>query len=285
MKKSFYFYTSIALLIILGLIIGNYIFGWTTPTANPPSSNLPAPINTGSSNQSKEGYLAVGTTTTPTFPLDVAGVLRVGSFSSSPTGTNGAIYYDTTDGKLKGYQAGSWSPLGGGSPSGSTGYIQFASSTQFGSDPQLFWDNTNKKLGVGTTTPASALDVTGNVIARTSTSTVTIKADGSISTNLNADKLDGYEASDLLAKSYGYINWNDCNVTAGCATHGYIVLECATTTGYVSVDSTCTALPDLKQATQGAYCYYTGPSTLTLSAPNRYERTCGSLKCCKYIPP
>jgi len=77
MKKSFYFYTSIALLIILGLVIGNYIFGWTTPTANPPSSNLPAPINTGSSNQPKLGYLAVGTTTTPAYPLEVGNQLRV----------------------------------------------------------------------------------------------------------------------------------------------------------------------------------------------------------------
>jgi len=77
MKKSFYFYTSIALTIILGLVIGNYIFGWTIPTANPPSSNLPAPINTGSSKQPKEGYLAVGTTTTPNYPLEVAGTMQV----------------------------------------------------------------------------------------------------------------------------------------------------------------------------------------------------------------
>ena len=77
MKKSFYFYTSIALTIILGLVIGNYIFGWTTPTANPPSSNLPRPIDTGSSKQPKEGYLAVGTTTTPAYPLEVIGTMQV----------------------------------------------------------------------------------------------------------------------------------------------------------------------------------------------------------------
>lgn len=67
----------------------------------------------GSTNQSKIGYLAVGTSTTPTFPLDVAGVLRVGSFSSAPTGANGAIYYDTTAGAFKGYKASAWADLGG----------------------------------------------------------------------------------------------------------------------------------------------------------------------------
>jgi len=77
MGKSSSFYISIALAIILGLVVANYIFGWTTPSANPPSSNLPAPLNTGSSNQSKEGYLAVGTSTAPEYPLEVGNQLRV----------------------------------------------------------------------------------------------------------------------------------------------------------------------------------------------------------------
>jgi len=44
-------------------------------------------------------------------------------------------------------------------PAGSSGYIQFASSSQFGADSNLFWDNTNKRLGIGTTAPGSKLDV------------------------------------------------------------------------------------------------------------------------------
>jgi len=71
------FYTSLSLLIILFLVISGYVFGWTTPNANPPSSNLPSPINTGSSNQPKSGFLAVGTTTTPEYPLEVGNQLRV----------------------------------------------------------------------------------------------------------------------------------------------------------------------------------------------------------------
>jgi len=77
MKNSYYFYTTFGLLILLGLIISGYIFGWTVPSTTPPGGNLAAPINTGSTNQAKTGYLAVGTSTTPTYPLEVGNQLRV----------------------------------------------------------------------------------------------------------------------------------------------------------------------------------------------------------------
>jgi hypothetical protein len=52
----------------------------------------------------------------------------------------------------------------GALPAGSPGYVQFASSsTAFGGDAGLFWDNTNKRLGIGTTTPGYKLDVSGDV--------------------------------------------------------------------------------------------------------------------------
>ena len=43
-------------------------------------------------------------------------------------------------------------------PAGVSGEIQF-NNIDFGSDSNLFWDNVNKRLGIGTTTPASKLDV------------------------------------------------------------------------------------------------------------------------------
>jgi hypothetical protein len=52
----------------------------------------------------------------------------------------------------------------GASPAGSAGYIQFnAGSGALGGDANLFWDNTNKRLGIGTTTPQNALDIIGNL--------------------------------------------------------------------------------------------------------------------------
>ena len=196
MGKSSSFYISIALAIILGLVLANYIWGWTTPSANPPNDNLPAPLNEGSDNQSKVGYLAVGTSTAPEYPLDVAGVLRIGSFSTAPAGADGALYYDTTENKFKGYQGGSWSDLGGSSLW-----------TQSGDD--IYYDS--GKVGIGTSTPSEELDVSGDIQASgqlkstvaAGTAPLVVSSDTKV-TNLNADKLDGYDAADLQASSFPY---------------------------------------------------------------------------------
>jgi hypothetical protein len=57
-------------------------------------------------------------------------------------------------------------PLGGSggstSPSGIAGAIQFSNGSAFASDASnLFWDDTNNRLGVGTNVPTQALDVVG----------------------------------------------------------------------------------------------------------------------------
>jgi hypothetical protein len=45
---------------------------------------------------------------------------------------------------------------GGGTPAGITGQIQFNNAGAFGADSGLFWDNTNKRLGIGAT-PATTV--------------------------------------------------------------------------------------------------------------------------------
>ncbi len=116
MKSLFrqpYFFTFLISLSILFLVVCSYIFGWTIPTDTPPNENLLPPLNTSNSNQYKLGYLGIGTTTSPSFPLDVAGIVRIGRFSSAPTGALGSLYYDTTSNKFKGYTNIGWSNLGG----------------------------------------------------------------------------------------------------------------------------------------------------------------------------
>ena len=46
-------------------------------------------------------------------------------------------------------------------PAGTAGQIQFNSSSAFGADSNLFWDNTNKRLGVGTATPSTTIQSLG----------------------------------------------------------------------------------------------------------------------------
>lgn len=52
----------------------------------------------------------------------------------------------------------------GSNPSGSNGYIQFNNSGSLGSDSKLYWDNINKRLGLGTTSPAFNLTISGGAL-------------------------------------------------------------------------------------------------------------------------
>lgn len=61
------------------------------------------------------------------------------------------------------------SASGGGStdPEGSNGEIQFNNNGVFGASPNMHWDDTNERLGIGQPTPTEVLEVVGNVKATT----------------------------------------------------------------------------------------------------------------------
>jgi len=97
MKKNYYFYSNLLAWGLVLLLAANYVFGWITPSGNPPTSNLPAPINISSTNQSKEGYLAVGTSAAPSYPLDVAGTIQtIGLKISTGAGVDKVLTSDAS---------------------------------------------------------------------------------------------------------------------------------------------------------------------------------------------
>ena len=69
---------TLALILVGGM---SYVFAWTGPSASAPNGNVSAPINVGSTSQSKNGALSLGTSNPPTvgYSLDVTGA---GVFSS-----------------------------------------------------------------------------------------------------------------------------------------------------------------------------------------------------------
>jgi hypothetical protein len=78
------------------------------------------------------------------------------------TPATGLIVYDTTLLSLYQYNGTAWTVVGGGTVSGVAGAIQFSDGSAFSSDvSNLFWDDTNNRLGVGINTPTARLHTKG----------------------------------------------------------------------------------------------------------------------------
>jgi len=162
--------------IALRVYIVNSTLGRTI-THHTQDSNLSQVITTFSSGISsingltkQTQYLAVGTlgtdfnidstTDTHTFHLPTASATNRGALSSTDwttfNGKQNQLTLTTTGSGAATLIADTLNiPVAsGGTPAGSTGQIQFNNAGSFGADSGLFWDNTNKRLGVGAT-PAS----------------------------------------------------------------------------------------------------------------------------------
>jgi hypothetical protein len=93
-------------------------------------------------------------------------ITGTGADLSVPTNTSVTMQYDGT--------ASRWRITGSSNSAntlaaGSTGQVQFNGGTNLAADSNLFWDNTNKRLGIGTATaPVNKLDVYGGVAIGTS---------------------------------------------------------------------------------------------------------------------
>lgn len=105
--------------------------------------------------------------------VEVGGSSVVAMFTSDTaptTPSNGDLWFETDTGKTYVYYddgtSEQWVEVGaaggGAAASGSDGSIQFATSSELDSSVDLFWDNSNSYLGVGTNTPSRTLDVVGD---------------------------------------------------------------------------------------------------------------------------
>lgn len=104
--------------------------------------------------------------------------------SDPATGKEGQVYYNTTSDVIRVYDGSSWSDVSGGSGissigdavgSGTAGSVLFVDgSGNLGQDnSNLYWDDTNNRLGIGTTSPAEDLSVAGRLyVGGAGTSTV-----------------------------------------------------------------------------------------------------------------
>ena len=148
-------------------------------------------------------YLAVGTsgtdfsinsvTDTHTFNLPTASATNRGALSitdwSTFNGKQNQITLTTTGSGAATFIADTLNipTPSGGTPAGITGQIQFNNGGVFGADSGLFWDNTNKRLGIGAT-PATTVRLD-------------VRAQGALSTDIafrvrnSADTLDMFSVN------------------------------------------------------------------------------------------
>jgi hypothetical protein len=202
---------------------------------------------------SSGGNVGIGTTA-PSTILDINGALSVRGMAApalSPAG-QGRMYFDSTANVFKvSENGGAYTDLvGGSSASGATGAVQFSNGTALASDAtNFFWDDTNKRLGIGITAPLYKFQVSE---VSTATSGYYYTSSTQLSANPASASTGRYYASQSLASS------SSANIG------GAVLLGAA---NFASVSAT-TSLGTGYGASNGTINYGSGTITSSYGAAN-----------------
>jgi hypothetical protein len=110
-------------------------------------------------------------------------------------------------------------------PSGVAGAIQFSNGSAFASDAaNLFWDDTNNRLGIGTNAPRETLDVNGQIRTRTTTG-VNIFGAGSVGLNDAHIFLNQSQGAEISYGGNGFSAVGGYNIIGGNTTIGSTVFR------------------------------------------------------------
>lgn len=150
------------------------------------------------------------------------------SFAGTPTTTDcdaavelGRLTFDTANKRLyyctgaAGWVYDSMGTSGGtATAAGSTGQVQFNASNALAADSKLFWDNTNKRLGIGTATPGFPLEVAG-----------VAKIDGGSNSNWAGLNVGGSTSINAAGTIYSYDRICTGNSSGSCNSTGGVVIS------------------------------------------------------------
>lgn len=166
----------------IALIIGTFLlsvglqtFAFTEPSVGPTGGTVYAPLNTGSTTQTKSGNLTssgtiTGSTLNASTNLSLAGTSGITKVISQITGPLGAVTTNGANVTFSGAgvtQSGNTFTFSGGgsgglSGSGTTNYIsKWTGSTSLGTSNNIYDNDTN--VGIGTASPSEKLHVNGSI--------------------------------------------------------------------------------------------------------------------------
>jgi hypothetical protein len=139
-------------------------------------------------------------------------ITGTGGSLTVPSNTSVTLQYDPTASNTSG-NTGAWRVTGSSNSAntlaaGTTGQIQFNGGTNLAADSNLFWDNTNKRLGIGTAAPQYTLDISGSTrMGSASSSGFTVTGNGTPNLVGNYVYTGTYNGASLYQNSSGANLW------------------------------------------------------------------------------